>query len=409
MTKKVGIYIPGLGETYRKESAEKYARRFMNQMNYNRIDSSVQYSCTVEKIVYDEKNGLSTQQIIIWENKLDEKTAVYRFYEYQYTDVLIADFEKKNVLSKSVTLFGHVIVKLPLIFYRLFYVGKSIGYNPRYRGEALFVFLLFLLMSSAILFLFPVAVALIIHAMNESANLTELLNKLSISPEKLEKYSQVALNITAVILILLPGVNTIITSLATEFSCATGYLNSGERKQKIHGQLDQLLEYICEKEGDDIDVCMHTYSFGSIIALDYIFPFGIPASTRIQKNMKGLITIGCPYDFIQVYFGSFFHGRDSALSKSIYWINVYSLADALASNLRKTNTKGDAEYGIPGSSLLPVNLNYEVTNIKPNVLYQLFTLYSVRTHTCYWDKDDDAQSCLSLVIKQLQKQNIIHA
>jgi hypothetical protein len=63
---------------------------------------------------------------------------------------------------------------------------------------------------------------------------------------------------------------------------------------------------------------------------------------------------------------------------------------------------------MPGSPLLPVNLNYELTNIKPNLLYQLLTLYSVRVHASYWDADDDAQSCLSLVVKQLQEQNIIH-
>jgi len=408
MPKKVGIYIPGLGEAYRKESAEKYARRFMHQINYNRSESSIQYSSTIEKIFYDEAGKLSAQQITIWETTAGEKKQAYCFYEYQYADVLVAAFEKKNVLLKSLTLFAHVIVKIPLIFYRLFYVGRSIGYTPRYRGEAFFVFLLFLLMSSAILFLFPAAIALIVNAGNENVYFKQLLNWLHLSPRKLQEYSQMALNITAVILILLPGINTMITALATEFSCATDYLNSGERKQKIHGQLDKLLEFICEKEGNDTDVTLHTYSFGSIIALDYIFPFGIPVSARIRNNIKGLITIGCPYDFIRVYFGSFFSGRDVSVSDKIYWINVYSLADALASNLRKTNTKGKAEYGMPGSPLLPVNLNYELTNIKPNLLYQLLTLYSVRVHASYWDADDDAQSCLSLVVKQLQEQNIIH-
>lgn len=407
MQRQVGIYIPGLGEAYRKESAEKYARRFMHQIDYNNPDSKPDYSLTVEKLQFNTHADLYTQQITIWEEKNGEKNELYRFYEYQYANVLTASFEQKNVFLKSLTLFGNVIVKLPMIIFRVFYTGGNIGYRPRYRGEAFFLFLIFFIMSLAVLFLLPAAIGLILPNLENTDKLIKLLAKVNLTPEDLKDFSQKVLNITAVILVLLPGANTIVTALATEFSCAAGYLNNGERKQKIHGQIDDLMEFICEREGNNTEISLHTYSFGSVIALDYLFPYGIESSTRVKNNIKGLVTIGCPFDFIQLYFGGFFNRRNIELSKSIVWINVYSLADALASNFRKTNSKGEAEYSIPDSTLKPFNINYEITNIRPNIFFQLLTIYSIKAHASYWDKDDDGQSCLGMVVKALKQHQLI--
>ena len=146
MSKKVGIYIPGLGETYRKESGEKYAKRFMRQLDYNNTESKTDYKLTVEKLQYGDGEQLSTQQITIWEQKDGQETEVYRFYEYQYASVLTGSFDQKNVFVKSLILFGNVIVKLPMIFFRVFYTGKQVGCRPRYRGETLFLFLIFSLL-----------------------------------------------------------------------------------------------------------------------------------------------------------------------------------------------------------------------------------------------------------------------
>ncbi len=407
MSKKIGVYVPGLGESYRKESAEKYAARLMHELDYNNTDSKLLYRSTVEKLPYDASGNLFTQQIIISEEKDNVVTEVYRLYEYQYASVLTSDFEKKNVFLKSLSLFCGVIAKLPVIILRVFYIGHEIGYRPRYRGEAFFIFLVFLLMSLSILFLLPSALGLLLTTMNEHAGLKNMLGRLDLSPAEVKKFSQVTLNITALILILMPGANTVVTALATEFSCATGYLHSGDRKQKIHGQIDRLIEFICEREGDDAEITFHSYSFGSIVILDYLFPFGIEPSTRVQKNVKGLITIGCPYDFVRVYFKGFFRMRDTSMAGRITWINVYSLADALASNFRKSDTTGNAEYGMPGSSVTPVNLNYEVTNVKPNIIFQLLSLYSIRSHAKYWDTDDDGQSCLGTIVKELKQRSII--
>lgn len=401
MATKIGIYIPGLGEDYRKESAEKYAQRLLKQLDYNNSNSKPEYDCSIEKVKYDVKDELYTNQITIFEKLDGSKKVIYKLYEYQFSKVLTGQFDKQNVLMKSLVLFSNVLAKLPLILWRIVNTQSGVGYQTRYRGETLYIFLLFLLMSLAVIFLLPAAIGLILTAVGNNADLKNLIERIGIQPVDLKKVSQIILNFTAILLVLVPGVNVVITSLATEFTCASSYLNTGDRKQKIHGQIDRLLEFITEREGDDVELTFHSYSFGSIIILDYLFPYGIPPSSRLMKNVKGLVTIGCPYDFIYTYFPGFFDNRDVSLSPNLQWINVYSLKDALGSNFRKTATNGNAEYSVCKDAVLPNNFNYEVVNIKMTLLFQLITLYSIKAHTCYWDQEDDGQSCLRLITREM--------
>lgn len=407
MAKKIGVYLPGLGEEHRNETGIKYAQRLLNQLNFDNNNSSATYEIKIEKIKFDEKDELYTNEISIIEKLNSKASEVYKIYEFQYKKILTEAFEKQNVLVKSFTLFISSIVKLPVIFLRLFRISSSIGYSRRHRGETLFIFGLFILMSLAILFLLPSAIGLIITAFGKNEDLKSMINYLHINPAKLKTVSQVILNITAAILVIIPAANTLITSLATEFICASNYLNAGERKQKVHGQLDKLIEFIVEREGADVELTLHSYSFGSIISLDFIFPFGIEPSQRILNNVKGLITIGCPFDFVSVYYPNFFDNRKMDLIKKIKWLNVYSIQDALASNFRKTPTVGVAEYSFAGVDAKPINLNYEVSNTQSNLLVQVITLSSIKAHTCYWDKEDDGQSCLRIIVKEMKTQQLI--
>ncbi|MBC8884068.1 hypothetical protein H9X57_14155 [Flavobacterium piscinae] len=84
--------------------------------------------------------------------------------------------------------------------------------------------------------------------------------------------------LTTFILLLVPESKTIVTSIATEFACADRYLNDGIQSQVIMGNLDLLVDYITEHEPDS-KIQYHCYSFGSLIAMDFLFPLGtIPSN-----------------------------------------------------------------------------------------------------------------------------------
>ena len=65
------------------------------------------------------------------------------------------------------------------------------------------------------------------------------------------------------------------------------------------------------------------------------------------------------------------------MSEKIEWINVYSTMDAFASNFRKDNEVGNAQYGIKGKKEVPFNLNYEIARREKYNLFSFLTLKHV--------------------------------
>lgn len=303
-------------------------------------------------------------------------------------------------------LFTNVCSKLPLMFYRLFYAGKDIGYQPRFRGQTFYLFFIFFIISLGVLFLLPAAFAVFLNVVNQDQWLKGLFEN-KINYETLEKTLKIIVNFTALVILVFPAINTSIISLACEFVSASNYLERGRTKQTIHGQMDILIEKIVEEEGDNCEICFHSYSFGTLICLDYIFPFGIRPSTRLQKHLKGLITIGCPIEFVKVYFPKFLTGRNIIMNDNIKWINIYSLADALGSNFRKQNDQGIAEYSFQSNTIKPINIQYEVTNTNVNIITQFFTLHALKAHSSYWDYEDDGQNCFRNLIPLMKDHELI--
>ena len=150
-------------------------------------------------------------------------------------------------------------------------------------------------------------------------------------------------------------------------------------------------EYIVENE-ENPTIHLHTYSFGSIIALDALFPIGTEPCNNILNNIKLLITVGAPYEFIDSYYPNFYSERTDKMSEKIEWINVYSTLDAFASNFRKDNKAGTAQYGILNRKEVPINLNYEIARREKCNVFSFLTLKHITMHKSYWDDSKSGQS-----------------
>lgn len=95
------------------------------------------------------------------------------------------------------------------------------------------------------------------------------------------------------------------------------------------------------------------------------------------------------------------------MENALIWLNIYSTADALATNFRNDMKRGSAEFGIKGTSLLPVNINYEITSDKRMTLFNFITMDSIRMHKCYWDSSPNGQSCVRLLYHEMKQQQFI--
>lgn len=387
------IYISGLGQSANKESVEKYAVRYIKELEYS--TSGINYYTKVEKIYYnDDQSSLAVRifQHPKDEQKSDKDTLIYTFYDFEYNELLNQKFQNKNLLFKNLALLLLVIRKFPRVIMSL---SNKTAFTK--GGQTFYMFLIFLIMALAVLLLIP--------------SFTLLFDKFIIDNEAYldfkKDYDWViksSISITTILILFIPESSTLLTKVAAEFSTIDNYIQYGEQSQIIQGNLDALIEYIVENE-ENPTIHLHTYSFGSVIALDALFPLGNEPSANMQNNIKLLITVGAPYEFINNYYPNFYRKRINKMSEKIEWINVYSTMDAFASNFRKDNKVGEAKYGIMGRKEVPINLNYEIARREKYNIFSFITLKHITMHQSYWDDSKSGQSCTRLIFNKMKELN----
>jgi hypothetical protein len=393
---KTGIYISGLGQSFQQETVVKYATRIMNEISYN--NTGIEYEIKTEKIHYSGTRESNLVSII--ENKDGNKSTIYKIYDFPYNELLTCKFNNKNIFAKSLSLLGLVIKKIPLLFMRLFTNGH---YNRPFQTA--YIFSMFLIIALSIIFTIPAVLQVTMHTIS-SLNIDKVI-PVPISNNRIESIIEIFVSGIAALLVLMPQSRNVTTKLATEFNCINNYIEFGTQSQEILGNLDLLVEYIAENEQGS-KIHFHTYSCGSIIAIDYLFQFGNEPSGNSQKLSEVLITIGSPFEFIKAYYPNFYLNRCKTLENNITWINVYSIADAMATNFRRDSKRGDAQFGLPGFDHKPYNLNYEVAPIKRNTLFSFLSLYSMQVHNMYWDIAVEGQSCMRIVYNELNRQGLFY-
>ena len=94
------------------------------------------------------------------------------------------------------------------------------------------------------------------------------------------------------------------------------------------------------------------YSFGSVVAIDSLYPFNQEPPVRFSA-VHAFVTIACPFDLIRTYFKeypgsptaanpanppvrpySYFENRCALPNAPKRWLNIYSLSDVMSSNFR---------------------------------------------------------------------------
>jgi len=391
------IYISGLGQSTNKESVEKYAARYIKELEYS--TSGTNYYTKVEKVYYnDDQSSLAVRifQHSKEQLKSDKDTLLYTIYDFEYNELLIQKFQNKNLLFKNIALLLLVVRKFPRVI--MSWSNKT-AYTK--GGQTFYVFFLFLAMALSVVFIIPSLFGFVdgtnLSFIKKHLN-TDLIDLL----KNLREFSTDILPITSLAIIFIPESSTLLTKVAAEFTTIDNYIQYGEQAQIIQGNLDALIEYIVENE-ENPTIHLHTYSFGSIIALDSLFPIGTEPCNNILNNIKLLITVGAPYEFIDNYYPNFYTDRTDKMSEKIEWINVYSTMDAFASNFRKDNKVGEAKYGIMGKKEVPINLNYEIARREKYNLFSFLTLKHITMHQSYWDDSKSGQSCTRLIFNKMKE------
>jgi hypothetical protein len=200
----------------------------------------------------------------------------------------------------------------------------------------------------------------------------------------------------------------VLKRLAVDFSCAINYLAIGDRKRSLMGQFSLLLEHLLEKQPQYRRIHLIAFSFGSLLAIDFLFPkeeFG-----RRVERVQNLVTIGCPFDIVRTYSPDYFTDRTGNYEVTFEnWLNVFHPTDLLASNFRNTDDDGkEAQEGVYLATsvlLKPDNLVFDQHFVPEEFSWiNLLLVKGFRMHTSYWNGPDENEiSCFDYILPSLFK------
>jgi hypothetical protein len=204
---------------------------------------------------------------------------------------------------------------------------------------------------------------------------------------------------------------------ATMILAVISYHQQGERRAVLSGQLLSLLEHIAQKPDIEYSrVNLLAFSFGSLIALDTLFPRGFDTPERV-KSIHTLVTIGSPFDFVHMMWPRYFASRTPL--PELTWYNIYSPEDVLSSNFRPHSKSVSARTGnveeSSGDKRLsdaqwlapPTNIKYTLRNTDDELkISDIFFLYGLRNHGQYWEAEKAAQiNAFDMAVSRMFKES----
>lgn len=190
-----------------------------------------------------------------------------------------------------------------------------------------------------------------------------------------------------------------LTEIAILVMALIFYFQAGERRRVLSGWLHTVLQRL--QELDDVEYArIHVvgYSFGSIVALDTLFPDRESVDSPAER-IDSLVTIGSPFNFVQLFWPRYF--RDRRAPEELRWFNVYAPEDVLSSNFRtyskaESAAREGAESSVADSAIdwiaPPQNVKYRLRMGRDALSWwDPFLFVGMRSHSMYWEPGDVPQ------------------
>jgi hypothetical protein len=178
------------------------------------------------------------------------------------------------------------------------------------------------------------------------------------------------------------------------------YVEHQEASKETARTIEKVIDRIAERAGDGgAKPVFHVlgYSLGAVVALDALCPpKGFARGERLGL-VSSFATIGCPADFVRLYYPKYYDGR-VALPPTVPWHNLFIANDVLGSNFLDVDprAKGDGratvdsltapvdELAIPGDVLQPTT-NYGFGDAELTWL-DLLKSEGFSLHAHYWNE-----------------------
>lgn len=424
------VFVPGIG-TSPRQSIDGIAQRVAAAMNrYAKSRDAEFFLKAGQDIDYASHAGerLKTRSRSIMRRNADKSTLpAIDVYEFSFQDKLTHKYRNSNDLVKAFRLLLVLSTNVPAYF-RAFSRRQDRSKQKDPKSKVQFLLALAVL-SMLIVYLFFLAGAvwgIITQAPAVQEALTPITHSISnlfgnqdsnansgqggSSPLNLiSVVSLIVVVIVATIEAFFPGLRLAFSDSAVRYLSVIEYIDNGRRAPVLAGNLAQLLDYIEAKGYDRVHIM--AYSFGSIVALDNLFPIDREPEPTLA-GITTLITIGCPYDLINVFWPKYYLGRFALPGTPKRWFNIFAPTDVMGSNFRM-DQKDDAPESetsirlkkhVAQSKLIPdENISYHYGQKRDkNSVFQLLVLAGLKAHAAYWETNFEfEQTAFDSVIAEI--------
>jgi len=415
MKKDAIIFIPGLGQGFVDQSFENIARRIA--LAFERQAKTPQSKFDVK--ITNESFGSGGQPqknyqvatILREDNNEEDRNnpravPLIDVYGFDYHSLLTKDYNSPNLLVNAFRLFLSIFINIPKLI-PLFggEQRKAKTFTEKLQTLYAISILALLIVYMGILLLASLNVLWIASPQEEIKTLLESAKLSNLS--SWIKSSTLMVIVIAIIEVFKPNIKESFTKASIEYAGTVDYLALGANRNIIIGKLTDLFEKIAEKP-DYENIHVIAYSFGTIIAIDSIFPIERMPTERFH-TLKTLVTIGCPFDLIRLLWLNYFLRRQGFANIPKRWLNIYSPVDILSSNFRNDSKDDESEKTINAVNLhhdqrvKPENIIYsEGFDVNDLSLINWLTLIGIRSHAMYWEKTFQSEiSCFDILIPKL--------
>ncbi len=446
------IFIPGLGQDVPAQKIDVIARKLAESLNVQLDRPDLQTRVVGGR---DEEYGgtaytTPVRTIATLEPGSDELMELADIYEFDYRDNLYKRFKARNPIYKALTMEGILLGVMPKFFRSMFRSGQS-G-----RDKVQMFLVGGIMLTMAVYMVILVGTALITvtpdgyistgwnqlkyfvtgnsdidqvkdrlanNALVSKDNDTAEQNEYSAAKNGglLNRFQYLIVIFAALGLFQKKSIKEVMRTISTEYACASNYFRLGSGKTSILGQGTALLEHIAEKKEEYRHVHIIAYSFGSLVALDMLFPHTSPV-TRI-KTVHSLITIGCPLNLIRTYWPAYYKQRKQLEGIQNHWCNIYTPQDVFGTCFkgREDEKKGGVESNQatkkescqePGIEVIePVRKIVKPTSeIEYNIgaqavwynIFDILALKGIKIHSSYWTANEAPElSCFDGIVREL--------
>ncbi len=322
----------------------------------------------------------------------DKLESVIDLYEFDYSRVFPAKFERMNLLLKSVYVALTVLMGLGRWF-------TALGRKAVTPIDKVHMFLAMLLLSGLAIYTGTLLWALFELSTKQIPNWPN---------DSVTRIQAFVLVLTGIGLVT-PAAKKNFERASIDYVSSINYLTMGTDRGELAGQLTSLIDRLTERDQyERID--LFAYSFGSIIAIDTLFPPGREAPSAL-KPIHSFVTIGCPYDLVRAFWPHYFGKRGALPSSPREWINVWSPADVLSSNFRndgRTDLNASVGVGVVSEEEAnngpPENMTYEEGLLAEELGFlSALAMLGFRSHRMYWSESEQGWNtgCFSQIVDRI--------